>query len=139
MAPKPPVSKPGKPAPGDGKKVLGMPRKTAAIAGIALLAGVAFILWRSRQDSSAATPDTGAQGTTAVPDSQGVQGGGMQGATGTETLVIKIRQLQGHKRKPPVPAPKPKPKGRGSGGPPRRKTGGPPTVGRGRGGRTGAA
>lgn len=96
--------------PGEGKKILGMPRRTAVIAGVALAGGVAFILWRNHQAASAAGSGTGTStdtGGSASGDTAGVQGGAMQGATGTETLVIKIRNMQGrrqhHKRPVPIP------------------------------------
>lgn len=112
-AARPPKGK-GKPGEaGKGKKVLGMDRRVAVVGGVALLGGVLFIMWRNRQANAAggSQADTGA-GTSAVPDTSGMQGGGMQGATGTETLVIKIRQMQGHKpkpkRKPPHEPPPPR-------------------------------
>lgn len=131
---------PAKGETGKGGKVLGMPRRTAVIAGIALLGGVAFIVWRNHQAASSAagtSSGTADTGSSAIPASDGIQGGGMQGATGTETLVIKIREMQGHKKKKPVShkvhePPPPRRRRRRSfpggspGGPPHRKTSGPP-------------
>ena len=118
-----------------GKKILGVPRKTAVIGGVALAAGVAFIIWRNHQanaaGAAAGTTDTGTAAGSAPPDTSGLQGGGMQGATGTETLVIKIREMQGHRRRRPPPPPPPHRRRRArGGGPPRRKTSGPPLANR---------
>ena len=125
----------GKQAAG-GKKILGMPRRTAVIGGIALGAGVLFIIWRNHQASAGAAAGTTDAGTaagngSAPPDTSGLQGGGMQGATGTETLVIKIREMQGHRRRRPPPPPPPHRRRRArGGGPPRHKTSGPPLANR---------
>lgn len=135
---KTPVSTAGKP-PAKGKKIAGVPRKTAVIAGVALLAGVAFIVWRNHQAASTGQDTGTGADTSALGDTSGIQGAGMQGATGTETLVIKIREMHGHKKHPgprrfPHEPPPPRVKRRGGG----RGKNLPPTVGRGRGGRTGA-
>ncbi len=119
---RPPVSRAGKPPagagkpgagkPGEGKKILGMDRRVAIVGGLALLGGVIYIVWRNHQLNASGTGTTSTTGTT---DTAGLQGAAMQGATGTETLVIKVRQMGGgggggkgggghkHHKKPPPP------------------------------------